>query len=239
MEPGVPQLGRQGAQPADVVGVGAHERLVVGGQRRDEAEIRRVLALAVDAVDEQAPDPAVSLSAGVHGEIDALGKVVDAAHAGPQPVHALLGLLRGLVHEQHVHLGALKAVRVRVIVAVAKEDAAAVGEDDVLLLVVIQSQALLAVLVVDMQQLAQRQDVVLLQLRIGLAHDHDLDPRVLEAQQRRFDAHGPALSPAPRAAVADIPVPVVQKPPLLLARPRDLQLRHFVLPGLEVLSRAF
>ena len=188
--------------------------------------VLRPLSLPVEPVDKQPLDPGVALAAGVHGEVDPLGEIVHAPHAGAQPVHPLLRLLGGLVHEQHVHLQALKAQGVPVVVAVAKEDAAPVREADGFAAVVIEGDALLLLFPIAAQQLAQGEDVVFPQLRVGLAHDHHRDAGVAQAQEHRLHAHGPALAAAPRPAVGHHGVPVGEKQPLLLAGLGDLQFRH-------------
>ena len=167
----------------------------------------------------------MSLSSGVAGVVDALREIVHPSHAGAQLLHLLLALLRRLVHEQHVHLRPLKAQRVLVVVAVAEQYPAAVGEDDVLFPVVVACYPL-ALVRVAAEHFAQRYDVVFLQLRVGLSYYHHLYPRVPQAQQHRLDPHRPALPAAPRPAVAYVLVPICHKQTLLLARLRYPQLRH-------------
>ena len=228
--PGLPELGRQGFEPAHIVRISLHQRVVVGDEGLDEAVLVGVLARAEAPVDEEALDPAVPLAAGIAGEVHALGEVVDAAHAGAQALHLLLGLLGRLVDEQHVHLAALKAQGVALVFQIAEEDAAPVGEGDGLLSLVVDGDAFL-LRPVAAEHPAQGQDMVFAQLRVGPAHDHHLDARVAQAQQHGLDAHGPALAAAARPAVADVAVFVAQKLLLFFTRLRQPQLRHTLSPS--------
>lgn len=128
VEPRAAQLVGQGLEAAEVVGVGGHERGVVGHERADEAVILGALGAEILPVDEQALDPAVADAAGVHRAVDAFRIIIHSAYAGAQGVHLRLGVLGGLVDEEHVDLGALKSGGVLVAVAVAEEDAAPLGK---------------------------------------------------------------------------------------------------------------
>ena len=225
VEPRVTELRRQRLKLLYVLRVCLHQRRVVRYQRLYEAVLLRLLALLEAPVYEQSLDPCVSLSSGVAGVVDTLRKIVHPSHTGAQLLHLLLALLRRLVHEQHVHLRPLKAQRILVVVAVAEQYPAAVGEDDVLFPVVVACYPL-ALVRVATEHFAQRYDVVFLQFRVSLSYYHYLYPRVPQAQQHRLDPHRPALSAASRPAVAYVFMPICHKQTLLLARLRYPQLRH-------------
>ena len=226
VEPRAAQLVGQGLEAAEVVGVGGHERGVVGHERADEAVILGALGAEVLPVDEQALDPAVADAAGVHRAVDAFRIIIHSAYAGAQGVHLRLGVLGGLVDEEHVDLGALKSGGVLVAVAVAEEDAAAVGEDDVLFGVVVGGDALGGVVVETAEHGAEGEDVVFLKLGVGAADNHDLDAGVVKAEERGLDAHGPAFAAAARPAVADEFVLVGEEKQLFFVRFWYQKFRH-------------
>ena len=136
----------------------------------------------------------MAFTTGVAGVVGALGEVIEATDTGIQLLYLLLGLMCGLIHEEDVHFSALEAICIFGLVAVSEQDSALVLESDVLLTVIVGGQPVIPVRCIAVQHLTQRNYVVLLKLWVGLTDDHDLDARIVQAQQNSLDTDRPALA---------------------------------------------
>ena len=199
VEPGLPQLVGEALQPLHIGPVGLHERGVVVDLRGDEAVLLRPLPLPVAPLDEEPLHPGVAHPAGVAGEVEPLGKVVHAPQAALEGLELILRQLGGLVEKDAVVLLPLVAQHVALRVAVAKAQRAAVGKE--------KGTVFLPVLRRPGEQLSQRADVVVLQLRQGAPDDQQPDARIAQCEERRLHPDRPALAPAPGAAVGHIALP--------------------------------
>ena len=90
-----------------IIRLGLQQGGVIRHAALDEFVILGILPLVVFPVDENTLDVGVTLSAGVAGVIDPLGKGVDAAQAGDDGFHLKFGELRRLVEEDDIVFHAL------------------------------------------------------------------------------------------------------------------------------------
>ena len=211
LQPGLPQLLRQGLQLVDVVRLRLHQRQVVCDQALYERVILGTFSCLVPLVNKDPLDVAVALASGVAGVIDPLWQVVGAAQAGRDGFHLVFAELRRLVQENDIELRALVLVQVRIVSAVAEFDGAAVPKGQDLVPVV--------VLGVSHQLGPEDLDVVVHQLRVGPPDNQHLDALVLACQQLGLCPHRPALAAASGTSEADVLGPGFDHHSLLPVRP--------------------
>ena len=209
LQPGPPQLFGQGLELPDIVRLGGHQSLVVRHQTPDEGVVGGILPGLVLAVEKDALDVGVTLTAGVAGVIDPLREVVHAAQTGRDGLHLVFAQLGRLVQKDAVVFHALQPVQIGVAVAVHKMDLApacgAALRPGLRLHHREAEHLVLVVVFCDPCKLgAQELNVVVDQLRVGAPDDQDPDARIAQSQQLGLRPHGPALSAASGSAEAHV-----------------------------------
>nr|DAF55469.1 MAG TPA: hypothetical protein [Podoviridae sp. ctgFL11] len=223
VEPGLPQLGRQLFQGAQVFRLLFQQGPVVRAEGLDEGVVLRVFLVRIISVDEQPFEVPVGRAAGVQGIVGTLGKPVHAPDAGidlGQP--AFLELPR-LVGEPHVIFRALVLPQIRVRRAVPEGNGTAVWEPEELVRAPVLGD--------PSEELPQGCDVIVKQFFVGSSGNEYLDARIVQAQQHSLPPDEPAFPAAPGPAVAHIAVPFPQGKQLLFIGPGHNQ--HFIrhIPG--------
>ena len=204
LEPRLAQLRRQCFKLAYVIGVGIHQRLVICYLALNKSVIAGVFPALVNAIYRQPLYPAMPHTAGVTGNINAVRKVICAAHAGRKLAKTFLRLMCALINKQNIRFSALKALRILIRIAVPEQNAAAVRESDNLLLIVVLRKPLRLFRRVAVQIPCKRYNVVLLQFRVRFADYHARYAGVFEAVQHSGNTHNKAFTAASRTAEENI-----------------------------------
>ena len=216
VEPGLSQLIWQGLEHVYVLGVLFHQHGVVRDLGLDKLVVVRALVASILSVNKEPFHPGMANSAGVAGEVHALGEVVCAAQAALEGLELEFRELSSLVDKDDVELLALVLEHVPLRRAVAEADVRAVREDKALLLLLPPGYV--------PQLHLQREYVVVAQLLKAPAHDEYLDACVSRSQQHCLHAYGPGLAAAARPAVAYKAPAGLEEQLLPLVEPQDFSL---------------
>ena len=153
-------------------------------------------------INEQPLEVPMAGAAGVQGVVGPLGEVVHATDAGVNSSQPVFHELTSLVRKPDIILRALVLAQISVIGTVPKPDRRTIGEGEAFVRFVILGSTA--------QHAQQWNDMVVQQLPEGLSGNENLDPGVVQGQQRGLPPDEPAFSAAPGAAVAHIAVGVQQ-----------------------------
>ena len=124
----------------------------------------------------------MAFPAGVAGKIRPVWKSAGTAHACVNLGDLIFAQQCAFVQKQNIRFCTLKPIYVFFCVAVSEQDLTAVGKGDFFFAVVVTGQPLPLVRVSGLQHFSKMLDVVGVQLRVRLTHDHAHDPRPPQAQ---------------------------------------------------------